>query len=199
MPAIITVGGELLFTGYRIYCRQRVGYLCTIFPCIENLPPHLYTAPMSTVIFNIIIYPIIQIVEFIFTVSQTIFKNTGFSVMCVSAAVTVLCLPLYAVAERWQELERQMQKRLKNGVERIKAAFTGDEQYMILSVFYKQNHYHPIMALRSSFGLLIQVPFFIAAYAYLSHLEVLRGTSFLFIRDLGAPDALFKLGGGGGG
>ena len=53
------------------------------------------------------------------------------------------------------------------------------------------------MVLRSSFGLLIQVPFFIAAYAYLSHLEVLRGTSFLFIRDLGAPDALLKLGGGG--
>lgn len=65
---------------------------------------------MSTVIFSIIIYPIIQIVEFIFTVSQTIFKNTGFSVMCVSVAVTVLCLPLYAVAERWQERERQTHK-----------------------------------------------------------------------------------------
>ena len=156
-----------------------------------------YTASMSEVLFNIIIYPIIQIVEFIFVVAQTVFKNTGFSVMCISVAVTVLCLPLYAVAERWQELERQTQKRLKSGVERIKAAFKGDEQYMIMSVFYKQNHYHPIMALRSSFGLLIQVPFFIAAYSYLSHLEILRGTPFLFIRDLGAPDSLLKLGGGG--
>ncbi|MGP1502153.1 MAG: hypothetical protein ACTTI0_00535 [Treponema sp.] len=153
---------------------------------------------MSEVLFNIIIYPIIQIVEFIFVVAQTVFKNTGFSVMCISVAVTVLCLPLYDVAERWQELERQTQKRLKSGVERIKAAFKGDEQYMIMSVFYKQNHYHPIMALRSSFGLLIQVPFFIAAYSYLSHLEILCGTPFLFIRDLGAPDAMLKLGGGGG-
>ena len=156
-----------------------------------------YTASMSEVLFNIIIYPIIQIVEFIFVVAQTVFKNTGFSVMCISVAVTVLCLPLYAVAEQWQELERQTQKRLKSGVERIKAAFKGDEQYMIMSIFYKQNHYHPIMALRSSFGLLIQVPFFIAAYSYLSHLEILRGTPFLFIRDLGAPDAMLKLGGGG--
>lgn len=156
-----------------------------------------YTASMSEVLFNIIIYPIIQIVEFIFVVAQTVFKNTGFSVMCISVAVTVLCLPLYDVAERWQELERQTQKRLKSGVERIKAAFKGDEQYMIMSVFYKQNHYHPIMALRSSFGLLIQVPFFIAAYSYLSHLEILCGTPFLFIRDLGAPDAMLKLGGGG--
>ncbi|MGP1458108.1 MAG: YidC/Oxa1 family membrane protein insertase [Treponema sp.] len=154
---------------------------------------------MSGMLFNIIIYPIIQIVEFIFMLSQRIFSNTGFSVMCISVAVTVLCLPLYAVAEQWQERERQTQNRLKSGIARIKAAFKGDEQYMILSVFYKQNHYHPMMALRSSFGLLIQVPFFIAAYSYLSHLEILRGTPFLFIRDLGAPDALLTVGGGGGG
>ncbi len=99
---------------------------------------------MVEVLFNIIIYPIIQIVEFIFVVAQTVFKNTGFSVMCISVAVTVLCLPLYAVAEEWQERERQTQNRLKSGVARIKAVFKGDEQYMMLSVFYKQNHYHPI-------------------------------------------------------
>ena len=161
---------------------------------IENIKSRIYTAFMVEILFNIVIYPIILIIEFIFMLSQRIFSNTGLSVMCISAVVTVLCLPLYAVAEEWQERERQMQKRLKNGIERIRAAFKGDEQYMILSAFYKQQHYHPIMALRSSFGLLIQVPFFIAAYSYLSHLEVLRGTAFLFIRDLGAPDALLTVG-----
>ncbi|MDR2760028.1 MAG: YidC/Oxa1 family membrane protein insertase [Spirochaetaceae bacterium] len=50
--------------------------------------------------------------------------------------------------------------------------------------------------MRNTFSLLIQIPFFIAAYSYLSHLEVLPGASFLFIRDLGAPDALIPLGGG---
>ena len=153
---------------------------------------------MFSLLFTVIIYPLIQIIEFIFVFMQSIFKNPGFSVMCISAAVTLLCLPLYAVAEKWQELERQTQKNLKAGIERIKTTFKGDEQYMMLSVFYRQHHYHPIMALRSSFGLLIQVPFFIAAYSYLSHLEILQGASFVFIKDMGAPDALLKFGEGGG-
>jgi hypothetical protein len=66
---------------------------------------------------------------------------------------------------------------------------------MILSALYRQNHYHPIYAMRSTFGLLIQIPFFIAAYSYLSHLPEFRSVSFLFIRDLGAPDALLSIAG----
>lgn len=149
---------------------------------------------MLDIFYNIIIYPLIQIIEVVYLVVWKLFKNSGYAVLGVSVAVTFLCLPLYIIAESWQEKERQIQKKLKPGIDRIKAVFKGDEQYMILSTFYKQNHYHPMMALRSSFGLLIQIPFFMAAYTYLSNLEELRGFSFWFIRDLGAPDAMFKIG-----
>lgn len=147
-----------------------------------------------SVLYNIIIFPIVQIVEFVFSISYRIFLNAGISVLFVSLAISVLCLPLYAVAEQWQEKERATQKKLQSGIKRIKTTFTGDEQYMMLSAYYRENHYHPIMALRSSFGLLIQIPFFIAAYSYLSHLAQLKGASFLFLKDLGAPDGLLKLG-----
>jgi hypothetical protein len=83
---------------------------------------------------------------------------------------------------------------MKPTVDKIKAVFKGDEQYMILSTYYRQNHYHPVYALRNSFGLLIQVPFFIAAYTYLSHLEAIRGISFLFIQDMSAPDSMLRIG-----
>jgi hypothetical protein len=98
------------------------------------------------------------------------------------------------VAEKWQEDERKLQKKFKQKIDKIKAVCSGDEQYMLLATFYRQNHYHPIYAMRSSFGLLIQIPFFIAAYAYLSHLDVLQGASFLFLNNLGAPDGLLHLG-----
>ena len=65
---------------------------------------------------------------------------------------------------------------------------------MVLSTFYKENHYHPIYALRSSFSLLIQIPFFIAAYNFLSNLEPLKSYSFLFIKSFGEPDATFHIG-----
>jgi len=149
---------------------------------------------MTEILFNIIIFPIIQILEFSFTFSQKLFRETGFSVIFIGIVISVLCLPLYVVAEKWQQIERDTVKRLKPKTDKIKAVFKGDEQYMILSAYYKQNHYHPIYALRSSFGLLVQIPFFIAAYYYLSHLQLLKGLSFLFIKDLGAPDALYSIG-----
>ena len=150
---------------------------------------------MTNILYTIIIYPITQILEFVFVFAQKLFKETGFSVICISTAVSILCLPLYDVAEKWQQLEREIGKKLKPKVDKIKEAFKGDEQYMILSTYYRQNHYHPIYALRSSFGLLIQVPFFIAAYSYLSNLDAIKNISFLFIKNLGASDALFSIGG----
>ena len=146
-------------------------------------------------LYLIIIYPLYQIVEFSYELFHSVFNNVGISVIGVSLAITLLCLPLYAVAETWQQIERATQAKLRPGIERIKATFKGDEQYMILSAFYKENHYHPMMALRSSFGLLIQIPFFIAAYNYLSNNPELIGKSFFFIKDMGKPDRLFSIGG----
>jgi YidC/Oxa1 family membrane protein insertase len=148
---------------------------------------------MLNIFFTLIIYPLIQIIEFVFIFIEKIFKETGLSIIGVSAAVSVLCLPLYAVAERWQQVERDTQKKLKPKIDKIKSVFKGDEQYMLLSTYYRQNRYHPVYAMRSTFGLLIQIPFFIAAYSYLSQLEVLKNESFFFISDLGSPDGLLSI------
>ncbi len=149
---------------------------------------------MLDFLYSIIIYPLYQLVELIYFVGYKVFKNSGYALFIVSFGVSFLCLPLYIIAEKWQETERQIQVKLKPGIDRIKAAFKGDEQYMILSTYYRQNHYHPMMALRSSISLAIQIPFFIAAYKFLSNLEELRGFSFFIFKDLGAPDAAFKIG-----
>jgi YidC/Oxa1 family membrane protein insertase len=148
------------------------------------------------IFYTVLIYPIVFVIEFVFYVSQKLFNEAGVSIIAVSAAISVLCLPLYNVAEKWQEIERTAQNRLKPKVDKIKAVFSGDERYMILSAYYRQNDYHPVFALRGAFGLLIQIPFFIAAYSYLSHLKALDGVSFLFIKNLNAPDALIPVGGG---
>lgn len=150
--------------------------------------------PMTTILYNIILSPITQIIEISYRIFSKMFGNTGIAILGVSLTVTLLCLPLYIVAEGWQETERSIQAKMKAGSERIKKAFKGDEQYMILNTYYKQNHYHPIMALRSSFGILIQIPFFFAAYHTLSSLPDLMGKSFSFIKDMGQPDALFSIG-----
>lgn len=147
------------------------------------------------ILYLIFIYPIELLIELVFQLSYKLWDNCGISLAAVSLAVSILSLPLYIIAERWQQKERDIQKAFKPEIDEIKAVFKGDERYMILSTFYRQNHYHPVMALRSSISLMIQVPFFIAAYVFLSNLELLKGQSLWFIKDLGAPDQLFSIGG----
>ena len=78
-------------------------------------------------------------------------------------------------------------------VKKIKSAFKGDEQFLILSEYYRQNNYHPLYSLRNALSIIIQIPFFMAAYNYLSNCDALKDVSFLFLKNLGEPDALFSI------
>jgi len=149
---------------------------------------------MIDFLYNLFIFPLVQIIEMSFVIVYRIFDNIELAIFGVSAVVTACTMPLYFAAEKWQKVEREIQAALKNKIKKIKSVFRGDEQYMVLSAYYRQNHYHPVYSLRSSLGLFIQIPFFLAAYSYLSNLELIRGVPFSFIRDLGAPDRLLSFG-----
>jgi len=151
---------------------------------------------MLNFLYMIFIYPVYMFVEFIFFLANNITDDyIGFSIILLSITVNVICLPIYNVAEGWQEKERTAQKKLKPKIADIKAVFSGDERYMILATYYRQNQYHPLYAVRGMFALLIQIPFFIAAYKLLSGLPMLNNASFLFLKDLGKPDGLLYVAG----
>ncbi|MHC6203277.1 YidC/Oxa1 family membrane protein insertase [Breznakiellaceae bacterium SP9] len=153
---------------------------------------------MLDILYTLIIFPISALIETCYFVIFEVSRNAGLSIFGVSFVVSLCTLPLYFMAEKHEKVERTLRARLQPKIDKIKAVFSGDKQYMMLSTLYRQNHYHPVYALRNTFGLFIQIPFFIAAYSYLSQLETLTGTPFFFIRDLGAPDKLLSIGGGGG-
>ncbi len=147
-------------------------------------------------LYSLIISPIETVVSWIFNFFTIKFAGFGIigAVCGVSLAVNFLALPLYNIADSLQEKERKIAKALEPGIKRIKAVFKGDEQFMILSTFYRQNHYHPLYVLRSSLSILIEIPFFIAAYHFLSNCDALKGSSFWIFKDLGSPDGLLHIG-----
>ena len=145
-------------------------------------------------LYSIFIKPIELIVEFVFVVLYRLFWNSGYAIIGVSLVINTLVLPIYRQADRAQEEERKKQEEMRPKIELIKRAFSGDERYMILSTYYKKVGYHPFSALRGVLPILLQIPFFIAAYHFLSNLEVLNGASFFILKDLGAPDGLLSFG-----
>ncbi|MCR5386867.1 MAG: YidC/Oxa1 family membrane protein insertase [Treponema sp.] len=145
-------------------------------------------------LYNLIIAPIEFIVDWVFRMclNKVGTESVIYCVVVVSIVINILALPLYNIADALQEKERNLVKSLEFRVKRIKKAFKGDEQFMMLSEYYRQNNYHPLYALRSSLSILIEIPFFIAAYHYLSNCDALLGSKFWIFKDLGGPDALFK-------
>ncbi len=146
-------------------------------------------------IYNIIVAPIEALVGWIFLFIVNKIPSLGvIGAICgVSVAINILALPLYNIAESIQEKERQINKKLEPRVKRIKKGFKGDEQFMMLSEYYRQNGYHPLYALRGSLSILIEIPFFIAAYKYLSSSEILKESSFWIFSNLGEADRMFTL------
>ena len=130
------------------------------------------------IFYNIFISPIELIIDWIFNffVRELPFLGILGAIVGVSLAINFLALPIYNISDDLQDKERKIQEKLNPGIQRIKAVFFGDERFMILQTFYKENHYHPLYAFKNSLSILIEIPFFIAAYHYLSNCELLRVT-----------------------
>ncbi|MCR5671126.1 MAG: YidC/Oxa1 family membrane protein insertase [Butyrivibrio sp.] len=149
---------------------------------------------MLTIIYNLLIKPIELLVMFTYMIMNKLVHNKGIAIIAVSLVIQTLVLPIYKRADAIQDEERQRQKDMEHWVNHIKKTFKGDERYMMLSTYYREQNYKSWYSLRSSASILLQIPFFTAAYNYLSNLKELAGVSFLFIRDLGAPDRTFSIG-----
>jgi YidC/Oxa1 family membrane protein insertase len=150
---------------------------------------------LTALLYTLLIWPIKAIIEFLFIFFNRTFYNPALGIIFLSVILNALLLPIYAVADRWQREERLLQARMAKKLADIRAVFKGDERQMIINAYYRQMGYSPLWSLKSSAGLLLQIPFFIAAYQFLSHTTALSGESFWIIKDLGAGDALLHIGG----
>ena len=145
-------------------------------------------------LYALIIGPIELVFEIIFSVLNKHIHIPGLNIMLLSLVFSLIVLPLYMRADKIQEEAREAEDRLGPVIKHIKQYFKGDERFMILQTYYRQNNYSPLSVLKSSVSLLLQIPFFLAAYRMLSNNIYLAGWSFGPISDLGTPDAMLALG-----
>lgn len=146
------------------------------------------------IIYAIFIGPLQLVFEIIYVIANRFICHPGLAIIILSLIMNFLVLPLYKRSDAMQEAARDIEEKLREGVTHIKKSFSGDEQMMILQTYYRQNNYKPTDALNGSVSLLLEIPFFMAAYNFLSNLKLIQGVSLGPIVDLGAPDALLTIG-----
>ena len=147
------------------------------------------------ILYSIIINPLVLVFDVIFSITLNHLRYVGWSVVILSFIINTLVLPLYNRADEMQARESKRKKELKKWEDHIKKHFKGDERFMMLQTYYRQNDYKPYQTLRGALPLILEVPFFIAAYHYLSSLSVFSGYSFGPIKDLSVPDHMLSIGG----
>ena len=143
---------------------------------------------------RLLLMPLQLMFEVIYMIANRVIDNPGMSIIVLSLVMNFLVLPLYKRADAMQEEERDMEMKLRDGVAHIKKTFKGDERMMMLQTYYRQNNYKPTYVLRGAISLFLEIPFFIAAYRFLSELPLLNGVTFGPIADLSKPDGLLVLG-----
>ncbi len=145
-------------------------------------------------LYEILIRPLELLLELLFSISYHLIGSYGTAIIIMSIVINSLIIPLYKRADAIQVEEEKKRKKLNKWVTHIKNTFKGDERFLMLQTYYRQNAYKPVYVLRGSISLLLQIPFFIAGYHFLSNLECLQGVSYGFISDLGSPDKLIHWG-----
>ena len=145
-------------------------------------------------LYQLIISPITLMLQGVYSLAYHFLQSCGASIFPLSLVVNLLLLPFYRRADAMQKEERDRQKSMEPFISHIKKTFKGDERYMMLQTYYRQNNYKPVYALRSSVALLLEVPFFIAAFHFLSNLQDMKFAEFGILSNLGSPDGLLTLG-----
>ncbi len=140
--------------------------------------------------FKLILKPFELLLTVVFTFAFNLTGNYGISLILMSFFITIIIAPLYYFAEKWKNEEKLIQNKMALDIYNIKKNYKGQKRFYLIKTAHRIYGYKSWHSLKTSLGLLIQIPFFFAAYSVLSHYEGYVGISFLFIKDLAQADGL---------
>jgi membrane protein insertase Oxa1/YidC/SpoIIIJ len=141
-------------------------------------------------VYLVFVRPIELLLGFLFGFYYRLSGNYGVSLILLSVSVTLLTAPLYYLAEKWKRDEEEIGYRMRRDLASVRRNYSGQKRFYLTRNVHRLFGYSPLLQLKASFGLFVQIPFFFGAYELLSHYEGLRGQAFLFLPDLGKQDAL---------
>ncbi|MDD4939277.1 MAG: membrane protein insertase YidC [Candidatus Omnitrophica bacterium] len=150
---------------------------------ISNINPD-WTAVMYYGTFDFIAHLLLQLLYFIFG----LLRNWGLTIVVISVIIYFILFPL---SLKQMHSMKQMQV-LQPRIEELRKAYKNNPQKLNAEIMqlYKTYKVNPFSG---CLPLILQIPIFFALYQVLIRSVALKGASFLWIKDLSAPDRLFLL------
>ncbi len=176
-PELTLEAGQEFEQKFRIYLGPQELRL------INAIKPQ-WSAVINYGTFDFIAKILVQLLEFLYNVVH----NWGLAIVILSFAVYIF---LYPLTLKQMRSMKEMQL-LQPHIEELRKIYKDNPQKLNKEILelYRQ---HKVNPLGGCLPLLLQMPIFFALYQALSRSVVLRGASFLWIKDLSEPDRLFLL------
>ena len=141
-------------------------------------------------LYEFTLYPLEIILETMLVIFIAITGSTFWSITMLAVSVRLLTKPLEKITSAAVKNQAQFEAVLNPQLAAIKTKNSGSQRHQAITRLYERYAYHPIFAVRSLLGLLVQLPFFIAAYFMLSGFTDMSGVMIPVLGDLGVPDTL---------
>ena len=142
-------------------------------------------------IFQILLWPFTTLITKVFEFSFFLTGNYGISLILVSFFITLITAPLYILADKWKAEELTLKNKMAQSLQSINRHYTGSKKFYLTKTLQKIWGYTGLHSFKTSFGLILQIPFFFGAYEALTHYSGYQGVGFLFLQDLSKADSLF--------
>ncbi len=118
----------------------------------------------------------------------------GWGVVLLSVICSALMVPLMRLVAGAVKREAEYESVILPQVADIKARYASDvERHLHIQRLYRRYGYSPLSAVRKVLPLFVQLPFLLLTYFMLKDTAELQGVPFLFLHDLGKPDALLPI------
>ncbi|MWV62716.1 hypothetical protein DCO58_02685 [Helicobacter saguini] len=145
---------------------------------------------ISDVLYYVCIFPLEQVLSWLLDRCIRWTRSSGAGVILASLIINIILFKLFLYTDKKAAQEATLKAKLDSRIKAWKSVYKGAKLYAFTQTLYRQNHYHPIYALRSLGGLSLQIPFFWAMYLVIKDSNSFKEKSFLWISDLSLPDSL---------
>ena len=122
---------------------------------------------------------------------NTFTGSWALSILFAAAAVQLCSFPLNILYKKASEKTKLIDEKVKAASQTIRSQFSGEEAHMRMDDFYRSNNLSPFYKVKPFLYTLIQIPVLIIVGSVLLFMPEMEQTTFLWIKNLSQPDALF--------
>ncbi|OQY35535.1 MAG: hypothetical protein B6241_01125 [Spirochaetaceae bacterium 4572_59] len=133
----------------------------------------------------------LSLFDVIFNFLHSVFSSYGLAIIGLSIVISILLNLLQSVVNRGLNGFNSKYTDLFDSMNEMEHIHNNVEKHFYIKELYKIHSYKNYYKLLDILPVLIQIPFFIAAYVYLVENASMNGEAFLFLRDLSLQDQMY--------